>query len=202
MSTLDDGARLLASLSMALLAGAALGGGAAAQSEDPGSSMSPMAPAASMASMAPTPSMAPVAVGDLTIDGAWSRTSPMVERAGAAYLRIRNGGQADDALVAAASDVAGSVELHETTEDDSGMMTMVPVESVPIPAGGQAVLEPGGYHIMLVDLVAPLEEGATFDLELTFQSGLTATVPVQVLGMQGMDMGAMASAQPMASMAP
>ena len=146
--------------------------------------------------------MVPVIEGDLSIEGAWSRPSPMVERAGAAYLRIRNGGKADDALVAAATDVAGVVELHETTEDASGMMAMSPVESVPVPAGGEAVLEPGGYHIMLIDLVAPLEEGTLFDLELTFQSGLTATVPVQVLGMEGMDMDTMASPAPMGSMEP
>ena len=47
-------------------------------------------------------------------------------------------------------------------------MMMQPVVSIPVPAGGMAELKPGGYHIMLIDLVAPLTEGATIDLTLTF----------------------------------
>ena len=71
----------------------------------------------------------------------------------------------DDALVAVTSPAAAVVELHETVPDPStGMMAMQPVVSVPVPAGGMAELKPGGYHVMLIDLVAPLTEGTTIDL--------------------------------------
>ena len=47
-------------------------------------------------------------------------------------------------------------------------MTMRPVESIELPAGKTVKLEPGGYHIMLLDLVKPLEVGEKIELTLTF----------------------------------
>lgn len=55
---------------------------------------------------------------------------------------------------------------------DNGMMKMQPVDRIVIPADGSVSLAPGGYHIMLVDLVEPLAVGSTIELTLTFeQSG-------------------------------
>jgi copper(I)-binding protein len=140
----------------------------------------------------------------LSVEGAWARVSPMMDRAGAAYMVIHNAGTADDAFVSATSSAAAVVELHETVPDpSSGMMAMQPVVSIPVPAGGMAELKPGGYHVMLIDLVAPLAEGTTVDLELTFESGtvMNVTAPVQ----SGMPMGSpmpMGSTSPMGSAAP
>lgn len=68
--------------------------------------------------------------------------------------------------------------------DDEAMgdmpMTMRQVQSIDIPAGGEVVLEPGGLHLMLLDLPDPLEEGETFDLTLTTDAGDEITVPVEV----------------------
>lgn len=135
----------------------------------------------------------------LSVEGAWARTSPMMERAGAAYLVIRNTGADDDALVGAASPAAAVVELHETKDDGTGQMSMMPVESIPVPAGGMAELKPGSFHIMLIDLVAPLDEGAMVDLTLTFQSGAVLQASAMVRTSEPMPMGSMV---PMASMAP
>ena len=122
----------------------------------------------------------------------------MVERAGAAYLVLRNSGVSDDALVAVTSPAAAAVELHETVADpSSGMMGMQPVASIPVPAGGTTELKQGGYHMMLIDLVAPLVEGTTIELTLTFQGGTVLTVPAEVRS--GMPMG---SAMPMGSSMP
>jgi copper(I)-binding protein len=126
------------------------------------------------------------ATSPITVEGAWARTSPMIERAGAAYMVIRNAGATDDALIGASSSASAVVEIHQTTADPSGVMMMAPVGMIPVPAGGEAVLEPGGYHIMLIDLVAPLEEGATVDLRLSFQSGLTLDVAAEVRAMMPM----------------
>ena len=101
------------------------------------------------------------------------------------------------------------MEIHETVANASGEMMMQPVVAIPVPVGGMAELKPGSYHIMLIDLLAPLTEGATIDLTLTFQSGtvMTVTAPVQ----SGMPMGSgmpagssapMGSAVPMGSPAP
>jgi len=136
-------------------------------------------------------------VAGLTVDGAWARVSPMVERAGAAYMVIRSQSAADDALVGATSPAAAVVEMHLSEEDAQGMMTMHPVPEIPVPAGGSVELAPGGYHLMLIDLVAPLVEGADVELVLTFRSGATLTVQARVGG------GApMASGGTMGSMAP
>jgi copper(I)-binding protein len=62
----------------------------------------------------------------------------------------------------------------------SSMMSMKEVASVPIPANGSVTFEPGGYHIMLIGLAAPLMDGQKFDLNLGFLNGgvvkVTATV--------------------------
>ncbi len=63
---------------------------------------------------------------------------------------------------------------------DMGGMTMREVESIPLPAGEAVALEPGAYHIMLLDLAAPLEAGDTFTVSLTFEGGATKDVEVEV----------------------
>lgn len=66
------------------------------------------------------------------------------------------------------------------TMPSSGEMAMRPIDSLELPAGEAVALEPGGYHIMLIDLVAPLEAGSTIDVTLTFEKAgeqvVTATV--------------------------
>jgi copper(I)-binding protein len=125
-------------------------------------------------------SLPPMPSPVLSVEGAWARTSPMIELAGAVFMTIRNGGPTDDALVAATSPAAAIVEIHETTERASGEMTMALVTAVPVPSGGMAELKPGGYHVMLIDLVEPLDAGMTLELELTFASGATLHVSATV----------------------
>ncbi len=117
-----------------------------------------------------------VEAGDLQITGAFARA---VMDGGAAYLTVRNTGDEDDALVAASSDVAEMVGLHETVTEGA-MMKMQAVEEIAVPAGGEAILEPGGYHVMLMQLKGPLEEGDTFDMTLTFAEAGTVDVAVAV----------------------
>jgi len=61
-----------------------------------------------------------------------------------------------------------------------GMMQMRQVPSIAVPAGTTVTLEPGGLHIMLLDLAAPLTAGQTFDMTLEFASGERLVVPVSV----------------------
>jgi copper(I)-binding protein len=130
----------------------------------------------------------------IVVEDAWARPSPMEAGNGAAYMVIRNTGTQDDALLAADTDVARAVEIHETFTmetdgtDEGGqnmgdmageMMGMRPVESIPVPAGGRATLEPGGYHIMLIE-VEPLEPGQTIPVTLTFEKAGTVEVEAEV----------------------
>lgn len=120
-----------------------------------------------------------VTTTDITVTDAWVRESPMVERAGAAYMVIQNGGSAEDRLLAATTNAAATVELHESKEMN-GMMTMEPVEAIVIPAGGQAELKPGGLHVMLIDLQAPLAAGDEVSLTLRFERAGEMTVTAVV----------------------
>jgi len=125
----------------------------------------------------------------LRVSGAWTRESPMVALAGAAYLVIHNDTDADDALVGASSPAAGTVELHLSSMDDEGLMSMNQVAEIPIPAHADAVLEPGGYHIMLIDLVEPLTEGTDVELELEFMTAEPQTVTAPVMASAPMTEG-------------
>ena len=114
---------------------------------------------------------------ELSIEGAWVRSNPNL--IGAAYMAITS--PIADELVAASVDpsIAGTVEVHEVVMDD-GMMRMREVAGIALPAGETVMLEPGGYHIMLLDMPEMLEAGTEVVLTLTFASGtevpVTATV--------------------------
>lgn len=115
--------------------------------------------------------------GDLVVESPWARES--VTRTGAVYLAVRNGGDQDDRLIGVASDVADRAELHASVMED-GVMRMRSVEAVEVPAHGEAVLGPGGLHVMLVGLKAPLEEGGSFPLTLTFEDAGEVEVKVTI----------------------
>jgi periplasmic copper chaperone A len=110
---------------------------------------------------------------------AWARATPPGASVGAAYLIVRNEGDKDDRLVGAASPAAESVEAHETV-DENGVARMRPLEGASIPAGGALVMRPGGAHLMLMGLAAPLREGSSFKLTLTFERAGKMTVEAQV----------------------
>lgn len=115
----------------------------------------------------------------ITITEAWVRNSPMMERAGAAYMVIENSGAADDKLLSVSSDISGMIELHET-KDVGGKMEMAQVMEIIIPAGGQAELKPGGYHIMLMGMEQGLTAGQQVNFTLNFEKAGAVTVTAEV----------------------
>jgi len=99
---------------------------------------------------------------------------------GVAFMRIQNTGAEDDVLLESTSDIANVVEVHEMTDVD-GVMQMRPLtDGLTIPAGGEAILESGGYHMMLIGLKEDLTNGKTYDLTLHFAKAGEVTVPVTV----------------------
>lgn len=82
------------------------------------------------------------------------------------------------------TDTTEAMGDEETTETTAAMgddtMTMQEVERIELPAGETVALEPGGYHIMLLELAAPLEVGETFELTLEFEEAGERTVTVEV----------------------
>lgn len=98
----------------------------------------------------------------------------------AAYMRLVNTGTQADALVGASTDVAKIVEIHNV-KMENGVMSMFPVEQIEIPAGGSVDLQPGGFHVMLIDLNKDLNAGDKVDLTLKLASGkeIKVTAPVE-----------------------
>jgi len=103
---------------------------------------------------------------------------------GAAYLTLANDGDGDDRLIAVDTDAASDVELHESTLE-GGVMSMRPVDGIDVPAGGQVRLEPGGLHVMLLDVDPDLEVGDTVPLTLTFDASGEQTVEAEVVPLVG-----------------
>jgi copper(I)-binding protein len=88
---------------------------------------------------------------------------------GAVFMVLANDGQEADRLVGAKTDVAKVVEIHETKmEGDVMKMQMLP-DGIEVPARGEILLKPGGYHVMLIGLQRDLEVGDRFAVELLFE---------------------------------
>jgi periplasmic copper chaperone A len=83
----------------------------------------------------------------------------------ALYFTAEGYGQ-DVVLTGATTEVASSVQIHETTTADDGTMGMQEIGSLDLPADGQLVLEPGGHHLMLLE-ADRLEVGSTVEVTLT-----------------------------------
>jgi len=119
---------------------------------------------------------------EITLEEAWLREPPSGAPTAAVYLTIANTGTRDDALSAVSTPAAGHASVHTTREED-GMMRMRPVDSLPIPAGERVVLDPGGHHIMLEDLVQRPEAGTHISLTLTFEGAGERRIEVPVRAM-------------------
>jgi copper(I)-binding protein len=117
---------------------------------------------------------------DLEVTQAWARPTPPAAQVGAVYLSITNRGEKADQLLSLSTEVAGSVEIHDT-QTVNGVMQMRPVASVICPARATVKVQPGGLHVMLLGLKQPLIEGNRFELTLRFRDAgaLLVQVPVQ-----------------------
>lgn len=115
------------------------------------------------------------------VEGAWARASVQGQKGTGAFMRLT--AQDGARLVRAESPAAGVTEVHEM-KMEGDVMKMRAVPSLELPAGKTVELKPGGYHVMLLDLKAPLAKDSTVPLTLVFQdakgaeSKLELTLPV------------------------
>jgi copper(I)-binding protein len=121
---------------------------------------------------------ATAAMAQVTISNPWVRGTVGGMKATGAFMEISS--RADTRLVGAASPAAKVVEVHEMAMVDN-VMRMRAIPAIAVPAGKPVELKPGGYHVMLIDLVKPLEPGATVPITLTFEGkdGKRETVQVK-----------------------
>lgn len=141
----------------------------------------------------------------ISIADPWCRATAETATTGACYMVISNTGSTAEKLtkVTVPSSVAAEAQLHETVMSGGGTtgttmkmgegttgttmggmgggaMQMQEVSSIEIPANGKVELKPGGYHIMLIELAAPLKKGETVELTLTFDKADKVTVQAPV----------------------
>ena len=120
------------------------------------------------------------AADQVTVQDPYVRLAPPNAPATGAFMVIRNAGDKDVKVVKADNPVSRVTELH-THLNEGGVMKMRPVPAIDVKAKGEAVLKPGGLHVMLIDLKAPMKEGDTVPLTLTFEDGSTKKVDAKVV---------------------
>lgn len=121
-----------------------------------------------------------------------SITDPWVKSAKngmtAAFGTLVNNGDSDVVVASATSEITSTMELHETVENDDGTMAMQPKEGgFTIPAGGEHELEPGGDHLMIMDLKRPLKPGEVVTVTLVMEDGSEMEVEATVKNFTGAD---------------
>lgn len=115
----------------------------------------------------------------ITVNDAYIRQAPPGAMAAGAFMVIRNSGSKEARIVTASNPASRVTELH-THLNEGGVMKMRQVKDIPVPAGGEAVLKPGGLHVMLIDLKAPLKDGDMVPIVLGMADGSSKEVAVQV----------------------
>lgn len=123
-----------------------------------------------------------IKAGAILIEHPWARTTTAAQKNGAAYMIIRNGGEAPERLLGARSIEAESAGLHGTTITTDGVARMRSAEAVEIPPGGEVRLTPGGVHVMLAGLKGRLFEGISFPMTLLFERAGEIAIEVEVMG--------------------
>ena len=110
-------------------------------------------------------------------EGAWARASVQGQTATGAFMRLT--ARESVSLVGVASPAAGVAEVHEMKMEGQ-VMRMRAVAAVPLQPGQALELKPGSYHLMLMDLKAPLKVGTQVPVTLTFRDSKGATSQLQL----------------------
>lgn len=120
------------------------------------------------------------AADKVSVQDPYVRLAPPNAPATGAFMVIKNGGDKDVKVVKADNPASKTTELHNHI-NDNGVMKMRPVPSIDLKAGGEAVLKPGGLHVMLIGLKAPMNEGDVVPITLTFDDGSSKQVDAKVV---------------------
>lgn len=198
------------------LGGLALAITTAACSSEAGSDEPTNSPSASSSTSSSTAATgASARVGSIEITGAFIR-KPVRPVSAAAYMVIKNSGDADDTLVKVTTDVTPTVEPMKELITPDGKKGMQTIPTLVIPAKGSVEITPGHKHLMLMNQNRELKVGETVQMTLTFAKAgtVTITLPIrplvaaeesvkpevgEVTGMPGMSSGSM-SGMPSGSM--
>lgn len=105
---------------------------------------------------------------NISVTDAWARATMPGQKVSGAYMKLQS--DADARLVGVSSPAVPRVEVHEM-KMDGDVMRMREVQSIDLPKGKTVSLEPGGFHIMLMNLPKPIAAGDVIPLTLVIESG-------------------------------
>jgi len=120
------------------------------------------------------------AADNVSVQDPYVRLAPPNAPATGAFMVIKNNGDKDVKVVKADNPVSKVTELH-THLNEGGVMKMRPVPSIEVKAKGEAVLKPGGLHVMMIDIKTPMKEGDVVPITLSFDDGSTKQVDAKVV---------------------
>jgi hypothetical protein len=120
------------------------------------------------------------AADSVTVVDPYVRQAPPGATTTGAFMVLKNGGTKDIKLVKADNPASKTTELH-THLNEGGVMKMRPVKDIEVKAKGEAVLKPGGLHVMLIDMKGPMKEGDMIPITLTFDDGSSKKVDAKVV---------------------
>lgn len=134
-----------------------------------------------IAALVTTVSAASALAQNITVTDAWARATVQGQKATGAFMNITAKDNAK--LVGVSSPVAGVAEVHEMKMDKEVMKMAALPNGLDLPAGKAVALKPGGYHVMLMDLKAPLVKDSTIPLTLTVQDakGVKSTIELKLM---------------------
>lgn len=132
-----------------------------------------------LSSCGPTP--------QLRVDDAVVKLSPVLTNPSAMYFTV-HGGPTDLKLLSVSSGSAVRTEMHESGKNPkTGMMTMTPIKSIPIPTNATVKFAPGGKHVMVWGINLPARRLNELETEFLFSNGdrILVDVPIQPMGDAG-----------------
>jgi len=126
----------------------------------------------------------------VTVTQAWARATAPSAANGAVFFTLTNASETEARVTAVHGTVSATTELHGHRTTDKGVQ-MYQLDHLAVPAKSSVELAPGGMHVMLLGLTAPLKEGTTITLDLTLAGMETPLrVDAKVLGIAAMGIDA------------
>jgi copper(I)-binding protein len=118
--------------------------------------------------------------GDVVdIKNAWVHSTVKGQMATAAFMTLT---AKDNTKLVGVSSPVGMTQVHAMKMEGNVMKMPEVSGGLDLPAGKAVELKPGGYHIMLMDLKAPLLKDSTVALALVFKDakGVESKVDLKV----------------------
>jgi copper(I)-binding protein len=134
---------------------------------------------AALAACLPLATWAAGAADNVAVVDPYVRLVPPGAMATAAFMVLKNSGEKDAKVVKAETSASKVTELHTHLNED-GVMKMRQVPAIAIKAKSETALEPGGLHVMMIDLKGPLKEGDKVAITLGFDDGSSKKIEAPI----------------------